>query len=75
MGGAALLAYNEVHDDLEVPAAFVVPSDAPWPEEAWGMTLGYRVHNIRKREDFVKDLPERRAELHALGFRWSALVW
>jgi hypothetical protein len=32
---AALLAYQELHGDLEVPKAFVVPSEAPWPEEAW----------------------------------------
>ena len=67
---AALLAYQEVHGDLEVTRAFVVPSEAPWAEEAWGMQLGHRVKNIRQREDFVKDHPERRAELDALGFRW-----
>jgi hypothetical protein len=32
--------YKEVHDDLQVPKAFVVPTEAPWPEEAWGMKLG-----------------------------------
>jgi hypothetical protein len=72
---AALLAYQEVHGDLEVPHAFAVPSEVPWPEEAWGMKLGHRVNNIRSKEDYVKDHPERRAELDALGFRWSALTW
>ena len=67
---AALRAYQEVHGDLEVPQRFVVPSEAPWPEVAWGMQLGHRVKNIRHREDFVKDHPERRAELDALVFRW-----
>jgi hypothetical protein len=33
------------------------------------------VSNIRRREDYVKDHPERRAELDALGFRWGALAW
>jgi hypothetical protein len=70
---AALLVYKEVHGDLEVPKAFVVPSEAPWPEEAWGMKLGYRVNHIRHREDYAKHHPERCAELDALGFRWSAL--
>jgi hypothetical protein len=70
---AALLVYKEVHGDLEVPRAFVVPSEAPWPEEAWGVPLGSRVHTIRTHEIYVKDHPERRAELDALGFRWSAL--
>ena len=71
---AALLAYQEVHGDLEVPYAFVVPSEAPWPEEAWGMKLGYRVNNIRSSGDFVKHHPERRAELDTLGFRWNSLA-
>jgi hypothetical protein len=72
---AALLAYQEVHGDLKVPQAFVVPSEeAPWPEEAWGMNLGVRVNKIRSQEHYVKDRPERRAELDALGFRWNSLA-
>ena len=67
---AALRAYQEVHGDLEVPFAFVVPSEAPWAEEAWGMKLGWKVSDIRRRGDFVREDPERRAELDALGFRW-----
>jgi hypothetical protein len=72
---AVLLVYKEVHGDLEVTRAFVVPSEAPWPEEAWGVPLGERVNQIRSREDFVKDRPERRAELDALGFCWYSLAW
>jgi len=49
----------------------VVPSEAPWAEEAWGMKLGHRVSHIRHQEIYVKDHPERRAELDALGFRWG----
>ena len=56
---------------LEVKKPFVVPSEAPWAEEAWGMKLGNRVSKIRSREDYVKGHPERRAELDALGFAWS----
>jgi hypothetical protein len=67
--------YKEVHGDLQVPTAFVVPPEAPWPEEAWGMKVGKTVSKIRSREDFVKDHPERRAELDALGFRWNSLAW
>ena len=68
---AALLAYKEVHGDLEVPQAFVVLSEAAWPEEAWGLKLGLRVKQIRKGS-YVKGHPERRAELGKMGFRWSA---
>jgi hypothetical protein len=39
------------------------------------MKLGSRVGKIRHRGDFVKDFPERRAELDALGFRWISLAW
>ena len=70
----SLLAYQEVHGDMEVPIAFVVPSEAPWPEEAWGMKLGRRVDHIRHMESYVKHHPERRAELDALGFRWNSLA-
>ena len=70
----ALVAYQKVHGDLEVPFAFVVPSEAPWAEEAWGMKLGHRVANIRSsKETHVKDHPERRAELDAMGFVWDDL--
>jgi len=68
---AALLAYQELHGDLEVPKNFAVPSEAPWPEAVWGMKLGERVNSIRNAEHYVKDRPERRAELDALGFVWD----
>ena len=55
-----------------MPYAFVVPSEAPWPKEAWGVPLGSRVGTIRHEEIYVKDEPERRAELDALGFVWAA---
>ena len=51
----------------------MVPSEAPWPAEAWGLKLGSRVHSIRSQEHFVKDQPERRAELDAMGFVWDEL--
>ena len=34
------------------------------------MKLGHRVSHIRHQEIYVKDHPERRAELDALGLRW-----
>ena len=71
---AALLVYKEMHGDLQVPRLFVVPSQAPWPEEAWGMKLGFRVNHIRNNDYYVKHYPERRAELDAMGFRWKTLA-
>ena len=72
---AALRAYQEVHSDLAVPQRFVVLSEVPWPEEAWGIKLGSRVNNIRSLEHFVKDHLERRAELDAMGFVCHDLAW
>ena len=68
----ALAVYKELYGDLQVPHAFMVPSGAPWPAEAWGLKLGSRVDHIRNREHYIKDAPERRAELDAMGFRWSS---
>jgi hypothetical protein len=39
------------------------------------MKLGHRVSAIRRREDYMKHHPERRAELDALDFRWNSLAW
>jgi hypothetical protein len=47
----------------------MVPSQEPWPESIWGLKLGYRVHNIRYRGDFVNDKPEYRSLLEDIGFR------
>ena len=57
---------------MEVPKAFVVLSEAPWPAEAWawGLKLGHRVSDIRHSEHCIKDAPEQRAELGAMGFHW-----
>ena len=38
------------------------------------MKLGVSVSTIRSQEIHVKDHPERRAELDALGFRWNSLA-
>ena len=68
---AALREFKRQHGHLQVHGEFVVPAEAPWPEEAWGMKLGGRVHGIRSSNDYIGDNPERRAELSALGFVWS----
>ena len=66
----SLVAYKKLHGDLQVPKAFVVPSEAPWPKEAWEVPLRIRVNQIRSQEYYVKDEPERRAELDEMGFHW-----
>ena len=71
----ALRVYKEVHGDLQVPRAFVVPSQAPWPEAAWGIKLGFAANNIRHSGLYVRDHSDRRAELDALGFLYDASKW
>ena len=44
---------------------------APWPEDAWGINLGIRVNDIRNQEIYVKDWPDRVAELNRIGFIWD----
>eukprot|EP00937_MAST-01D_sp_MAST-1D-sp2_P002301 g2301.t1 len=68
---AALRAYRDMNGDLQVPIAFVVPAEAPWPEQVWGMRLGKRVHIIRACNTYVERRPERRRQLDELGFVWG----
>lgn len=51
----------------------MVPESKLWPESIWGLKLGYRLHNIRYRGDFVNDKPEYRILLEDLGFRCDKL--
>ncbi len=67
----SLHVYKELHGDLEALSDFVVPSEAPWPEDAWGIKLGNRVLSIRSNEIYVKDRPDRVAELNRIGFIWD----
>ena len=68
---ALAAVYKALHGDLAVPTAFVVPPKAPWPAETWELKLGSRVAKIRQSEQYIKDEPERRAELDAMGFRYD----
>ena len=54
-----------------MPYDFVVPSEAPWPEDAWGINLGTRLASIRNQENYVKGRPDRVAELNRMGFIWN----
>ena len=70
---SVLTVYKEVHGDMQVPYAFVVPLSAPWAEETWGMRLGETVRNIRSQGQYLKgeDAAERRAWLDEMGFVWD----
>jgi hypothetical protein len=66
-----LQTYKQEHGHLKVPAAFVVPSTEPWPEELWGTELGTTVHHIRSFGYFVKDNEEREQLLTDMGLRFE----
>jgi hypothetical protein len=67
----ALHTYLDLNEHLRVPKSFAVPAEAPWAKQCWGMKLGGTVSNIRSREQFVKDRPERRQSLDDMGFVWD----
>ena len=64
----ALRFYREQNGDANVPQSFKVPRSSPWPEHMWGMQLGNRVNSIRSHGTFIRNRPDRKAELTALGF-------
>lgn len=57
---SALEVYKSMYGDLTVPQVFIVPSEAPWPEECWELKLGARVNAIRSQGTLVMNNPERR---------------
>ncbi|RLN70756.1 hypothetical protein BBJ28_00011573 [Nothophytophthora sp. Chile5] len=55
----------------DVQQDFVVPSEAPWPKDSWGLKLGDTVKNIR-RGAYDTQTRASRKDLDALGFVWNA---
>jgi hypothetical protein len=68
----ALTAYRDVHGDLNVPYAFVVLAEEPWPEESWGLGLGQVTKDIRYRGAYIRTRPERRQQLEDMDFVFDA---
>jgi hypothetical protein len=67
---SALKFYKEVYGDVRVPSKFVIPDSDPWPRLTRGVKLGTRVAAIRSAGRYIRDKPERKAELDKLGFEW-----
>ena len=68
---SALKIYKGKYGHLYVPSKWRVPRELEWPEKLWDLKLGYRVHNIRYRGDFVQENPKYRRLLDGLGFSWK----
>ncbi len=66
----AMVVYKEKFGNLRVPSKFVVPDDTTWPRLSRNVKLGVRIAAIRSAGRYVKDHPERKAELDSMGFEW-----
>ena len=65
----ALLHYKELNDDMIIPPRFVVPIDSvKWPDELWGMDLGYIVKRIRGGRIHV----DKKNDLLSIGLYYTA---
>jgi hypothetical protein len=64
----ALLNYQNIYGNLLVPHRYVViAGDVEWPEESWGMSLGFAVTSIRGGHSYL----DKREELESIGFDYS----
>jgi hypothetical protein len=62
-----LLRYKEIHGNISVVKSFSIPWSESWPEEMWGVKLGSRVNDIRRRHLYSA----HEDELIAIGFDFS----
>jgi hypothetical protein len=59
--------YKDLQGHMRVPAKFIVPiGNLTWPEETWGMKLGFYVRDIRSGTIYK----DRREELEVIGFNF-----
>ena len=64
----ALLRYKEIYGNMLVTRSFIVPvDDVTWPEETWGMRLGFTVKDIRRGRSYK----DRRQDLESIGLDYS----
>jgi hypothetical protein len=77
---SALYVYRDLFGDVRVPSRWIVPCEAPWPQDTWGLALGRRVSAMRYGRAYTnlkcksgKDILNRyRKEiLNDLGFDWE----
>ena len=67
---SALKTFQEVNSNVNVPFDFTVPSREPWHPSTHGLKLGYRLHNIKYRGDFVSENTAYKQILQDLGFKF-----
>ncbi|DAZ94702.1 TPA: hypothetical protein N0F65_000017 [Lagenidium giganteum] len=63
----AFRVYAQLHGSCEsMNTKFYVPSEPPYPKQAWGVNLGGALWHIRNGDTYVHD-PQKRMELRKLG--------
>ncbi|KAI9905325.1 hypothetical protein PsorP6_013543 [Peronosclerospora sorghi] len=65
--------YPSTYGNTCIPKDFVVPHEAPWPERAWGIHLGYIVDGINSMHMFRAEIREDKPKLKAIGYVWESL--
>jgi len=53
---------------LIVPSLYIVPRNSEWPDELWDYRLGERCTQVRQKELYIKNQPNRIKILADLGF-------
>ncbi|CAI5711810.1 unnamed protein product [Peronospora effusa] len=69
----ALELYPTLYGDTFIAQDFVVPSNTPWPERAWGINLGYIVKTINSTVIFRAEMENDKQKLKKLGYAWDSL--
>lgn len=64
----AFKTFFKIHGHINVPFDYIVPSGTSYPRKCHGIKLGYRVHNIKYRGDFVIENSRCREMLEEYGF-------
>lgn len=68
----ALKFYKEhINLELNVPVAYTVPSEGPWPVELHRLKLGALVQGIKEEDKLVFGHSDRVKKLTELGFPWD----
>lgn len=67
----ALRVFAHEFHHCDVHQDFVVPSQVPWPEKAWGLKLGHTVKSIRQGA-YEDQVQAYRRDLEQVGFIWNA---
>ncbi|KAE9044583.1 hypothetical protein PR003_g5569 [Phytophthora rubi] len=73
----SLETYVDIFGGGKIPQKFVVPSEVPWPEEAWGKNLGYILSDLQSKGTYFgfygRDI-EKLGEL-GLNQKLSSRAW